>query len=345
MEGFGLKCLGVLALSSLLASWSGCGGGDDADGLPEGVAAQVGDTVIREVAVAARLRQVYAARDGSSQAFGPPAYPACAKQKRVLDPSYTRKDIQRICKYEYENTRAEALSTLVRSEHLRREARRRGFDPDRVFARAVVKLKALARLQGHGSLPPGYPDVEAKNSILRERLLAAMPLTETEIRDHATANPEVFLKPERRRAHILQFKAKQPAFEARRRLESHASWAEVQSRYALEPSPGRWTGTFTADEFSVPADAFGRGIFTAKPRQLIGPVHTLNGWFVFEVLDVRPPPQGGITARARTHIAAYMRLQKLERALYDHYDKITKCLPQYETSSTPCIITPAGLDH
>jgi hypothetical protein len=351
MRCFGRRYLGVLLVCSLVASLSGCGGDDGgSDGLPAGVVARVGDKVIREQAVAAQLRRAYEARGGTPKSFGPPDYLACAKLKRNLNPGYTLKDIHRQCKYEYQNTRAAALSTLVRSEHLKREARRRGIDANGEIAKALARAYDYARRRLTGAQlrvllstrSIQRPDVESKSNVLRERLLAAMPLTESEIQGHAAANAEVFLESESRQAQILQIKTKPSALKARQQLDDHVAWIKVQDRYALEPIPGRWTGTLTIEKTSAPGDAFGRALFSAKSHEIIGPLRTLNGWFIFKVLKIRPARHQGLTHRARQHVASYMRLQKLEQVLYDHYAKITKCDPKYQTPSTPCYITPAN---
>jgi hypothetical protein len=282
-----------------------------------------------------------AQRGGTPKSFGPPDYPACAKLKRAAT-SDTAADIHRQCSYEWEAARAQAVSTLVRAEQLKREARRRGIDPTRAVARALAELNRQSRARLPRARPIKAPTIDFANGVLRDRVVAALPLTEAEIQGHARANAEVFLTSESRRAHILQASTELEADKARHELDRTASWTAVQDRYGVKPFNLHWTGTQVVKESLAPHDAFGRSLFATRPHRLLGPIRTLNGYFLFEVIDIRPAPKPLLTSQAHTNVAAYLRQQRLEQVLYDHYAKITTCSPKYLSRQFSCMQVPAG---
>ncbi len=302
---------GVVCPLVLLAS--GCGGDDgDSGNLPAGVAAQVDKTVIRESAIQALLNATYATRDESVKTLGPPEYPGCVKAKRDLHrPNETMASIRAQCKFEYEVGRAQAVNTLVRDQWLERELARRGLNSDRVIQRATARVQKI-----WAKAPDKAPDV-AKDPSFRsnaqwEALIAATPVTRQEVEEYGAANAEVYYQPENRRAQIAQTTTKAQALKARKALEQGKSWPEVQKDYALKATPGRWTGHLNLTEHTVPDDAFGRFVFSARRGQIVGPVHTLNGWFVFEVTVIKEPRYKKLSPQAREIVTNIVRAKKLE---------------------------------
>ncbi len=171
--------------------------------------------------------------------------------------------------------------------------------------------------------------------IQTEALLKTMPVTEAEILAHGRANPDVFKDPETRIVEIIQALTKHDAVEARRKLKARMGWPEAQQLYGVKPFNLYWTGTRTLKENTAPHDAFGQGLFTSRRHKIVGPIHTLNGWFVFEVLKIIPPHFKGLPPKSRINIRDMLQAIKLDGVLHRGYDSITHCAQQYQLPEAP----------
>jgi hypothetical protein len=329
---WGVAWLGVVwCLASVVG---GCGGSDqDASELPSGVAARVGNEVVRESAVRAQLDRDYRVRGGSVASYGPPDYRACVADKRASG-LRGQANLQSACRAEYDIDHAQAVDLLVHETLLEREARRRGIDPARVVAAAVADSnRRLAKFRLKKKLDP---DAVFRVQAQTTRLGTAIPLTEREIRDYARANADTFLESELRKVNILQTQKKADATAGVRALKHTVPWPQVQNRYGLKPFTLYWSGTRTIAKYSAPHDGFGRSLFSTRPHHILGPIRTLNGWFVFEVLTITPPRhKGGLSPHAHDSAADTIRQKKLDTSLYNHYAKHTTCATTYQIPEAP----------
>ena len=327
--GFSFVCMAIGGLGA-------CGGSDDDDQeLPRGVAARVGNQLVREAAVRAELQEKYAVQGGTVASYGPPGYRACLADKRRLGLGGDgRQKLRSGCKTEYEIARAEAVDVLVQARLLEREAKRHGIDPERVLQLATAKADRLvARIPGAEAIGDRGPTFRVQTHTAK--LGAAMPVTEQEIQEYARANFDVFLRTERREVRVLQTAKQAEALAGGRALRRGASWEQIQGRYGAKPFAQGWTGTHVVAESSAPHDAFGRTLFSTQPHRLLGPIHTLNGWFVFEVLDVIPVRGKALSPEAHDAVAEWLRERKLEALLRKHYAGQTECAKAYNLAEAP----------
>ncbi len=338
-----MKLFGIVP-PLLIAAWlgiglGGCGGGDD-DGvsLPAGVAARVGGAEVRDAAVRSRMDADYKLQGGSIKTFGPPDYPACVAAKKIAKrPGESAEDIQGQCEFEFDIARARAVDDLVHEQWVAREARRRGISaagsPAERALRRGFKLAARVQAEPGPEMRGAVERVRAR--ALYDKLLAAMPVSEAEVLEHARSNNELFLPTEVRRLQILQTLSPASAKQARRQLDQGESWSAVQDRYGLRPFAQHWTGTHTVKKATAPHDAFGRSMFSARPREVVGPIKSLNGWFVFEVLEIRPPARRGMSRSAHDVVVDTLRSRKLAQTLKARYGRRTVCDERYSIPEAP----------
>jgi hypothetical protein len=331
----GILCL--LAVAWLGACLSGCG--DDDESLSAGVAAKVGSAEIRDSVVRARMNARYVLQGGSVKTFGPPRYTTCMAAKKLgRRPNETDRDIRRQCKVEFGIARAQAVGDLVNEQWLAREARKRGISVKTSPAERALRRAASVAAQTQVKSDPRMRAAlvtSVRSRALYDKLVAAMPLSEAEVVEHARSNGELFLASEIRNLHILQTDSQEKADQARRQLERHGSWRTIQNRYGIRPFVEHWTGDHSVKEATAPHDAFGRSMFSSRPKQLVGPIKTLNGWFLFEVIDIRPPAHRGLSRDARRVLSSTLRATKLARTLHAHYAQDTVCDERYVVPEAP----------
>jgi parvulin-like peptidyl-prolyl isomerase len=330
----------MLALAA--AAIGGCGGDDGSDDLPDGVAARVGEHVIRESAVRAQLNRSYAETGQSLKAMGPPHYQACVDANLALVQDQPKKELVKRCKSSYEVARAQVVNAFVHEQWLRREAQRRGVDSDRAIDKALARANEL-RASIPNVKPMNAKDVKFRVFTLQEKLRSVVPASNQEVREYGQLNADVYYEWEKRTARVLETDTKRKATRALARLrKSRAAWPDVQRRY---DAYRLYTGDGVFAKNTVVHDAFGRSLFTAQPHKLIGPIRTANGYFVFEVLDIRPPRHKGLSAYARERAGRTVRGNKLDQAMLDRYGTQTTCAPEYTTAEAPQCQTAAAVKN
>ena len=313
----------------------GCGGSEDDGDLPADAAAKVGDKLIPAAAVRRQLRTSYVDR-GGLKAWAPPRYPACAAAHRQLQPDDSAESIRRQCKVEFLITQAQAASLLIGAEWLARETARRGLDVEAAVERSLERQRRLSSDQlQEVRRREGDIALRLRTDLQRQRLRDAMQVTEGEILDYAKVNADVYLESEKRVVEVLQTDSKRAVQRAHRELGDGSTWARVQDRYGIKPFDRHWSGRKTLTENAAPHDAFGRSVFSTQPGRRVGPIQTLNGWFMFEVRDVRPPRHRGLTRVARDTVSTILRSRRLDRVLRGRYADRTECAKRYRIPEAP----------
>lgn len=326
------RCLSSVLAGALAIVAVGCGGSDAPSDLPRGVAAKVGNTVLREPAVQTQMNVVLAQRDGNERTFGPPDYPACIRAHRDLGTGQSVKVLRRQCKIEYDIARAQAVNGLVRAQWLEREVRRRGLSSDAIIGKATARAKRLlGKAADRAAI--GADNLEFRLDALWQALVAITPATKQEIEEYGRANADVYYGTETRKAYFLQTDSKAQVVKARKRLENTATWSQIYKTYPR--AQHNWTGLQTIAESSTPHDAVGRSLFSARVGQLIGPVQNLNGWFIFQVIKIRPPKHKGLSPRERVSVESQVKGKTLENTLLHRYTQQTSCAKKYIMPEAP----------
>ena len=300
----------------------------------------MGDRKISEAAVRAQLRYYFKERRSSLAASGPPRYEGCVKAKRAAGAPDGENALRRACRAEYDLARVQELSALVHAEWLRRELHRRGFDPNRELQRGVDRAKRLfiraaKAPRAVSAFLPDKHNLAFQTETMSSKLSALIPLTAREVESYGRQNSDLYYGSEVRVAQILQTTSKVKALKGLSELKHGSSWKRVQNRYGLRPIQQYWTGKERVYKSAAPHNAFGRTLFSVEPHKLVGPVQSLDGWFLMEVLDVRPPRHRNLSPETRRHIVTLLRGQKLGKILFDHYADKTRCAKVYKTANTP----------
>ena len=293
--------------------------GDDQPQRPQSsVAATVGDRTIAEAEVTRSIDVLLPHRGGYVRAFGPPAYRMCRHNKRVqADATHDlgAREILAECKLEFGIAKAQALSFLLRAEWLTREASRRGLKPSRYDERLT--------------------SLRARSDDQQQVLLRRIAVSDQQVQRYGENNDVVYGQPEQRIVRIVQTSSSNLARQARTLIKEEGDWRQAVDRYAVRPLSRTWSGTHRVRASTAPQDAFGRGMFAARPGQLRGPVKTLNGWFVYEVVRVADPGSDRLSPQARRTILSTLRTERLSKTLHTRYAADTDCARKYRIPEVP----------
>ncbi len=299
-----------------------CSDGNGDDDRPQRpgnpVAATVGGRTIAEAEVTRSIDVLLPHPGGYVRAFGPPAYRACRRNKHAqADATHdlSAREILAECKLEFGIAKAQALSFLVRAEWLTSEAGRQELEPSRYDERPS--------------------SLRARSDDQQQALLRRIPVSARQIQRYGENNDVVYLQPEQRIVRIVQTSNSNLARQARTLIEDEGNWRQAVDRYAVRPLSRTWSGTHRVRASTAPQDRFGRGMFAARPGQLRGPVKTLNGWFVYEVVRVADPGSDRLSPQARRTILSTLRTDRLSKALHARYAADTDCARKYRIPEVP----------
>jgi foldase protein PrsA len=151
-------------------------------------------------------------------------------------------------------------------------------------------------------------------------------------------NRAQFVQPEKRALRVVLTKDLAHAKQARKALDSGASWKTVTQRYSTDAQTKAQAGKLPAQAKGSLDKTLDAAVFTAKPNTVTGPVKTQFGYFVFMVTGVTP---GSVQTLAQAKptivktLQAQNQQQTLSRFVKDftaRWRGKTKCAAGYRTS-------------
>jgi peptidylprolyl isomerase len=197
------------------------------------------------------------------------------------------------------------LANLAARGYVLQEARHKGFHkrPEMAarMARARLQSHYASYITHHVTPDAGYPDEAASRAFYRENSArfkspAAYRLAQLFVADPGARGQA---SPQARRAGEL-------AKQARTKAADFAALAAQHSEHSTSAAKGGEIGWAERDKL-VPEIAAAVG--GARPGDVVGPVHTAQGWHVIKVLDERPSSVRPY-AEVRDAIRQVMRSQR-----------------------------------
>ena len=318
----------------LAAVLSACG-----SGVPGNAVARVGDDVIRRTTFDHWLRVAAlssAPPGGAAQVTipDPPGYRRCiATKRRTLpkpppgQPGITDAQIRQQCRQEFEGLRDQVMQFLIQGEWNEGEAAAQNVTV------STKEVRDSFEMQKRQSFPN---DAEyqsfLRTSGMTERdilMRVRLDLLSNKIRDKVTRgrdrvterqivsyynrNKQRFSQPEQRDVEVILTKTEARAQAAKRAVQGRQTWATVARRFSTDPSRnrgGRLNNVTPGQQEQALSDA----IFKARRGQIVGPLKTPFGYYVFRVTAITPGRQQPLS-QARDSIRALLQSQNQQRAL------------------------------
>ena len=344
------KRLTVLALGAFFVPASivaGCGG------VPGNAVATVDGTSIEKdsfdhwLTVASR-----AGGQAGAAAPKPPDYTACVAQKRKTtpkpakgQPKVTDAQLKTQCKQEYSALRDQVLQLLVSFEWIEGEAKEQNIKvTDKEIQKTFDKQKKEAFpkeadfakfLKDSGQTESDILKrvrLDTLSNKIREKVTKGEDkVTDAQIEAYYNKNKERFAQPERRDLRIVLTKGEAKAKQAKQALEDGDSFKEVAKKYSIDQASKAQGGKLPAVAKGQQEKALDTAIFKAKKGELVGPVKTQFGYYVFEVGKVTPASQQTL-AQAKATIKQTLASQNQQKAL----DKFVKSFRKRWKEKTDC---------
>ena len=340
--------LSLAAITGVGATFAACGG------VPGNAVATVdGETIDKTdfshwMAVAAKST-------GAANAAVPDpesGYAKCVASKRKSTPApakgqpkVTDAQLKTQCKQEYDQLRNQVLQLLISFKWIQGEA-----DAKNIKVTDAEVKKSFAE-QKKQSFPKeaDYQKFIKQSGQTQEDILqrVKLDLLSNKIRDNVVKGKDTvsdkaiadfynknkarFAQPEKRDLRVVLTKTKAEADKAKAALESGESWTSVAKKYSIDDTSKASGGKLPAQAKGTLDKDLDEAVFSAKKNELVGPVKTQYGNYVFTVTGVTDASQQTLP-EAKETIKQTLQSQNQQQAL----DKFVKDFTARWKAKTEC---------
>jgi foldase protein PrsA len=330
-HGGGRAALCALAVAGLGAAVvAGCG-----NDVPPNAVAKVGDAVITQEEFD---KWVKTASAGQAQGTGavapdPPRFTKCvaARKEQPVPKGQERpseSQLRRQCEQEFDQLKTQVMQFLIQAEWVQQEAEEQGVKvSDREVRRSFEDQKKQAfpndKAYREFLKTSGMTEEDILFRVRLDQLQQKLTQKVTEdarrvsnadVERYYEKNKKRFAQPERRDLLVVLTKTKAKARQAKRALDDGRSWNQVVKRYSIDEASKAQGGKLPAVSKGQQEKALDDAVFRAKQGELLGPVKTQFGFYVFEVDKVTPGSQQSFE-QSRETIKAQMRSQEEQKKL------------------------------
>jgi foldase protein PrsA len=229
---------------------------------------------------------------------------------------------------EYKQIAQQVVQFLVSSRWIAAEAKDRDLtaSPDEVkrsFERtrdqSFPSKKAYERFLQTSGQTQADIDFRVRSDVLATKVRQevtkdAQEISDSDIEDYYKQNEAQFSQPERRDLQVVVNKNEAKAKEALSKLQGGESFKNVVKTYSTDPATKQQDGRLLGIAAGQQEKALDSAVFAAKKGQLVGPVKTQQGYYVFKVVKVTPATKQGL-GQSREGIRQLLISQTQQKAL------------------------------
>lgn len=359
--------LGIALLGLSAIAISACG-----NDVPSGAVATVGDESISQQEFDRWFKTASAAQAQGGQVAepDPPDFEKCvAAKKKLPQPQGQDKpsdsELKKQCKTEYETLRTQVMQFLIQAEWVQQEAEKQDVKVtdaqiqkslEDQKKQAFPNEKAYKEYLKSSGLTEEDVLFRVKLDQLQQKLTQkitedAKKVTDQDIEEYYEKNKKRFAQPERRDLRVVLTKTEAKAEEAKKALEDGDSFKQVAKQYSIDEASKAQGGKLPAITKGQQEKAFDEAIFSSDKGELVGPVKTQFGWYVFEVDKITEASQQTLEQSKET-IRNLLRSQGQQEALdewiknfREEYKDDTSCADDFriaECSNAPKEETDTG---
>jgi foldase protein PrsA len=337
--------MAVIGLSAL--AFSACG-----NDVPSGAVAKVGDETITQDEFDKWLKTAAQgqAQGGTAAVPDPPDFEKCvaAKKKQPLPKGQQKPSdatLKKQCETEFDTLKTEVMQFLIQAAWVEQEAA----DQDVKVSDKEIKQSFEDQKKQAFPTDKAYQDFLKTSGMTEEDILfrvkldqlqqkltekitqSATKVSEQDISEYYEKNKQRFAQPERRDLLVVLTKTEGKAKQAKAALEDGDSFKQVAKQYSIDEASKAQGGKLAAVTKGQQEKAFDDAIFSAKKGELVGPIETQFGWYVFEVDKVTAASQQSLE-ESKEAIKNLLRSQGQQKAL----DKWIKSFREEYKDKTEC---------
>jgi foldase protein PrsA len=265
----------------------------------------------------------------------PPGYAKCVAQKRKTtpqpakgQPKVTDDQLKKQCEQEYKALKDQVVQLLVSYQWIEGEASEQDIEV------TEAEIKKSFEEQKKQSFPKdadyqkflkdtGQTEEDILTRVrldllsnkIREKVVKGKDrVSDAQIQTFYDENKERFAQPEKRDLRVVLTKKEAQAEKAKNAVEDGQSWAKVAKRYSIDEASKAQGGKLPGQAKGTLEKSLDEGVFSAERGQVIGPVKTQFGFYVFEVTKITPASQQTLE-EAKTTIRETVKSQNEQKAL------------------------------
>jgi foldase protein PrsA len=271
-------------------------------------------------------------------------YAKCVEAKKKAQPKpaegqpkVTDEQLRTQCKQEYEQLRNQVLQLLISFKWIQGEADAL----DVKVSEAEVKKSFDEQKKQSFPKEEDYQKFIKSSGQTQEDILQRVKLdllsnkirdkvvkgkdnvTDKQIADFYNKNKARFAQPEKRDLRVVLTKGKAQAENAHAALESGDSWKAVAKKYSIDDTSKETGGKLPAQAKGTLDKELDDAVFSAKKGELVGPIKTQYGYYVFTVTNVTEASQQTL-AEAKETIKQTLASQGQQKALDTFVQDFTK---------------------
>lgn len=282
----------------------------------------------------------------------PPNYTACIAhlQATTAKPAKGQKapttaQLKSQCEQQYKSLQTEVLGFLISSSWVLGEAKALGVKlsdkevekqfihiKHQQFPKAAEFEKFLATSGQSVSDLLLRVKLNMLSQKIQQKIIKKKPtITEAQAQKYYNENKSRYGSPEHRNVEIILTKTEAQAASAKKEIEGGKSFASVAKRVSIDPTSKAKGGLITETIKGAEEKNLDNALFSAKPNQLGGPLKTQFGYYVYEVLAIKPGTQQPFSSLKGT-IKQTLATQEQQKAL----SKFIKTFKKKWQAKTEC---------
>jgi foldase protein PrsA len=318
-------------------------------GVPGNSVAKVGDSTITKktfdhwMGVAAHSSQPPGAT-GTVVVPDAPNFKKCIAAKRATtpkpaqgQPEQTDAQLKTACKTEYEGLRDQVMGFLVQAKWVEGEAGDQGVKVSKKEIQKEFQKQKQAAFPQEAQFQQflktsGFTQDDilfrVKLDLFQKKLLAKIAkkktkVTDKQVADYYAKNQSRFGQPEKRDLEIVLTKTAAKANEAKAAIGKGQAFAAVAKRLSIDQVSKSQGGKLNGLAKGQQEKALDDAVFSAKLNQLVGPVKTQFGFYVFRVTKSTPASQQTLD-QSKSQIRALLMTQGQQDTRRKFIDKFQK---------------------
>jgi foldase protein PrsA len=322
--------LALCAFAAIVAVGVGCGG------VPGNAVAEVDGNAIDKDAFN-HWMNVAVKTNGQPNATVPdaPDYAKCIAAKRKTapkpakgQPKTTDSQLKDQCKQEYTSLREQVMQLLTSFQWIQGEAKEQGIkvtDAEVKKSFQDQKKQSFPKEADYQKFLKDYDQTEAdilqrvkldllSNKIRDKVVKGKDKVTDAQVQDFYNKNKSRFAQPERRDLRIVLTKGVDKANQAKAALVHGGNWKVVAKKYSIDEASKAQGGKLPAQAQGTLEKSLDAAVFKAKKGQIVGPVKTQFGYYVFSVEKIQKASQQTLE-QAKETIRQTLSTQNQQKAL------------------------------